>query len=137
MQISALAVVLVLASRIAIVPLASARPLSIVPDVRPPVCTVVLRGVFNGKIAGTVQGEVRFFIGDDLVLPDSSGAFLVPAGVLRTDIRTIDMPDGMQFVASKKVKRFYPVESSQGQGLAPANRIYFSSEKEARAAGFR
>ncbi len=119
------------------VPVVSARSLSLVPDTRPAVCTVVLEGVRNGQIAGYIRGDVRFFIGDDLAVPNSSGAFLVSAGVLKTDVRTIDMPDGTRFVASKKGKRFYPVGSSQGQGLSPANRIYFSSEDEAKAAGFR
>ncbi len=126
-----------MAWRMILVPSASARPLSLVADTRPAVCTVVLQGVRDGKIAGYIRGEVRFFIGDDLAVPDSSGAFLVPAGALRTDVRTVDIPSGARFVASKKGKRFYPVGSSQGQGLTPANRIYFSSEDEARAAGFR
>jgi hypothetical protein len=132
-----LAAFLAIAWRIAGVPVVSARPLSLVHDIRPVVCTVVLEGVRNGQIAGYVRGDVRFFIGDDLAVPNSSGAFLVSAGVLKTDVRTLNIPGGARFVASKKGKRFYPIGSSQGQSLTPANRIYFSSEDEAKAAGFR
>ncbi len=116
---------------------AFAKPLALVPDTRPAVCTLVLEGVRDGKIAGYVRGDVRFFIGDELVVPNASGAFLVPASVLRTDVRTVDIPAGALFVASKKGKRFYPVGSFPAQGLTPANRIYFFSEEQARAAGFR
>ena len=137
MCLALLAAFLAMTWRIAGIPAASARSLSLVSDTRPPVCTVVLEGVRDGRISGYVRGDVRLFIGDNLALPNSSGAFLVAAGVLKTDVRTIDMPSGARFVASKKGKRFYPVGSAQGQGLAPANRMYFSSEDEARAAGFR
>ncbi|MDD5623576.1 MAG: S1 RNA-binding domain-containing protein [Candidatus Peribacteraceae bacterium] len=41
-----------------------------------------------------------------------------------------------KFVASKTGKKFYAVDSAQGQKIKEENRVYFKTEKEAEAAGF-
>jgi len=116
---------------------ASVPEMRIIPDTRPLMPTVIIRGIENGELVGAMKGDVRLFLGDRQVIPDGSGAFRVPAGILKTDIRTVAVPDGMRFVASKKGKRYYSVDAAQAQGLAPKNRIYFYSEEEAKAAGYR
>lgn len=116
---------------------APSSPLSIVPDTRPLLPTVLITGIENGELVGEIRGDVRLFLGDKQIVPDGSGSFRVPAGNLKTDVHTIAVPEGMQFVASKKGKRFYPVHSKQAEGLAPKNRIYFPTEEAARAAGYR
>ncbi len=40
------------------------------------------------------------------------------------------------FVASKSGKKYYPVDSVAGKKITEANRVFFSSEKEAVAAGY-
>jgi hypothetical protein len=43
----------------------------------------------------------------------------------------------MNFVASKRGKLYYPVKKAAGQQIVPENRIYFRTEEEAPAAGYR
>lgn len=40
------------------------------------------------------------------------------------------------FVASSSGKKYYPADSKQGQNIKEDNRVYFSTEKEAEAAGY-
>ena len=47
------------------------------------------------------------------------------------------VPPGTLCVASKRGKNYYKVDSSAGQKLAPENRVYFRTEEEARAAGYK
>ncbi len=116
---------------------AAASAFTILPDTRPLLPTVILKGIENGALMGEVRGDVRIFLGDTQIIPNGSGAFRVPAGVLAKDVRTIVAPEGMHFVASRKGKRFYPVSSKQAQGLSPKNRIYFPTAEAAKAAGYR
>lgn len=104
---------------------------------RPPVPTVNLEGVFNGQLKGTMIGEARFFLASKQIVPDQSGAFLVPAGTLLTNQIEITIPAGMRFVASKRGQKYYPVESASASALAPSNRIYFRTAQEAEGAGYR
>src|SRR5690606_32842978 len=50
---------------------------------------------------------------------------------------TATVPAGTQFVASSRGTTYYYVGCSAWKSLAPANRIYFKSVEEARAAGLR
>jgi len=45
-------------------------------------------------------------------------------------------PEGATFVASKTGKKYYAVDSAQGQKIKDENRVYFKTEDEAKAAGF-
>ncbi|OGJ60050.1 hypothetical protein A2881_03485 [Candidatus Peribacteria bacterium RIFCSPHIGHO2_01_FULL_55_13] len=116
---------------------AAASAFTILPDTRPLLPTVILKGIENGELTGEVRGDVRIFLGDTQIIPNGSGAFKVPAGVLAKNVRTVVAPEGMRFVASTKGKRFYPVSSKQGQGLSPKNRIYFPTAEAAKSAGYR
>lgn len=46
-------------------------------------------------------------------------------------------PDGARFVASSKGQVYYLATCTAARRLSPANRIYFKSDKEALAAGYR
>ena len=46
-------------------------------------------------------------------------------------------PAGARFVASSKGQVYYLLGCSAGERLSPANRIYFKTEEEAAAAGYR
>jgi len=104
---------------------------------RPLIPTVHLDGVFNGQLKGTMLGDARLFLGSGQVMPDQSGAFLIPAGSLLTNKIEITVPAGMRFVASKRGQKYYPVESASASALAPANRVYFRTAEEAEGAGYR
>ncbi|MDD4286909.1 MAG: hypothetical protein PHO20_01130 [Candidatus Peribacteraceae bacterium] len=104
---------------------------------RPLVPTVHLDGVYNGSLRGSMIGSARIFLDGQQVVPDQSGAFLIPAGSLLTNNIEITVPEGMRFVASRRGKKYYPVDSASASALSPANRVYFSTAEEAVGAGYR
>lgn len=116
--------------------LSKTKAFSLVPDVRPKVCTVIVDGIRDGNIEGTLTGSGRVFIGDVQALPDRDGSFSVSADTFLTQKITVAVPPGSQFVASKKGSKYYPLKSTSGQKIAPANRVYFRSREEAAAAGY-
>ncbi len=111
-------------------------PVTIRTDRRPGIPVVRIDGVVDGHLTGVLKGEVRLLLGTAPVVAAASGSFRVPAGSqFRTETGP-RVPAGMQFVASKRGKKFYPVMSKSGQNLAAANRIYFKDAAAAQAAGF-
>ena len=112
-------------------------PLSIVEDTRQLVPVVDLRGVTDGKLEGMLKGDVRLFLGNEPVLTNGSGAFKVPADYLFINYVRVTVPEGVQFVASKRGKNYYPVSSSAGEKIIPENRVYFPDARSAENAGFK
>lgn len=107
-------------------------------DATPPSIPVVsIEGIHNAALVGSIQGNVRLVAGDRIILSASGGSFAITDKKLLTNIVTIPVLRGMQFVASKKGKKYYPVAYAGGQNLTPANRIYFQSTVEAEKAGYR
>ncbi|MDO8469253.1 MAG: hypothetical protein Q7S29_05875 [Candidatus Peribacter sp.] len=104
---------------------------------RPLVPTVRVEGVVNGQLKGSMVGSARLFLDGTQVMSDQSGAFLVPAGSLLTNKIEITVPSGMRFVASRRGKKYYPVDSASASNLAPSNRVYFRTAEEAERAGYR
>ncbi len=88
------------------------------------------------SFAGVMRGDVRLFAAGEQVLPDASGAFLIPAEPFLTRVIEVPVPDGMRYVASKRGSKYYPVDSSAGSNLSVANRVYFGSKEEAERAGY-
>lgn len=116
--------------------LARTRGFSLQPDLRPKVCTVTLEGIRDAFIEGTLTGSGRVFIGDTQALPRDDGSFSVPAGPFLTRRVTVTVPQGAQFVASKRGSKYYPLRSMSAEKIAPQNRVYFQSHAQAREAGF-
>lgn len=83
---------------------------------------------------GSIIGSARVFIGDEYFV--QSGVFVMDASSLFTNEILLVVPDGAEFVASKRGKKYYPVFSSAGENISPQNRIYFSSEAEAEKSGY-
>lgn len=99
--------------------------------------TVRIDGVKNGNVAGTILGGARLAVGETIVVPDGSGAFRIPSSQLCTNIVSLSVPEGAQFVASRRGKKYYSVNSPAAAGLSPANLVFFKTAAEAEAAGFR
>ena len=55
----------------------------------------------------------------------------------RSDSTTVVPKDGMAWVASSRGHTYYRRGCSTANRLSPANLIYFSTEEEARKAGYR
>lgn len=103
-------------------------------DKRPAVPTVSIEGIRNGMLHGSIIGSARVFIGDEYFV--QSGVFVMDASSLFTNEILLVVPDGAEFVASKRGKKYYPVFSSAGENITPQNRIYFSSTEEAEKSGY-
>lgn len=97
--------------------------------------TVTLDGLRDGALRGNAVG-VRVYARDEevTVAPDGSFAAVHPA--FRIEEVSVRVPEGMAFVASKKGKKYYNVDSASGEKIAPQNRVYFRDSASAEAAGF-
>ena len=124
-----------LAGRIVTVLSQASVPLRIETDTRAAVPVFVIERIENDALIGTVQGEIR------AVLPGKSDV-LVLSGSVRIPVRglsaaaTISAPTGTHFVASKKGKKYYPLDSAGASQLSPNNLVYFSDSLAAEAAGY-
>jgi hypothetical protein len=98
---------------------------------------VRIDGIFNGSLLGTAAGGVRIVAGDTPVMPNASGSFSISDPSVLSNIITVTVPEGMNFVASKRGKKYYPVNSAGGQGIVPENRVYFKTAEDAQRAGYK
>lgn len=100
------------------------------------VSVVEIDGILNGALTGRMSGSVLMTAGDKPVIPDANGSFSIRDSSVLTNVVQIDVPDGMRFVASRRGKKYYPVDSADGQRIVPENRVYFPDEADAQRAGF-
>lgn len=100
------------------------------------VAAVSIASFRDGALRGTAAGPVRLFLNNAAVAiaPDGSFAAVVPS--FRVEEVSVVVPAGMRFVASKKGKKYYPVDSAGGERIVPENRVYFADTASAEAAGF-
>ena len=105
------------------------------PDTRPLVPTIHVKGVRNGLLHGTIRGNARVIIDDQVVT--QSGTFALDAGLLLHNEVTVFVPAWAKYVASRQGKKYYSVESSAGQRIVPKNRRYFRTAQHARDAGYK
>jgi len=104
------------------------------PDSRPLIPTINIEGIRNGLLHGEIIGSARVVFGKKILT--QSGVFVLDAAHILTNEVSVTVPNGMQFVASKRGKKYYPVFSRAGENLTPANRVYFTTENEAQSAGY-
>ena len=105
-------------------------------DVSQRVPTVVIESAPAGVFRGSIIGSGRLLLGNNTVTVDGSRHFTgVMAGSLPREV-TVMVPEGMQFVASKSGKKYYPVTSAMGDRILPQNRVYFHDVHAAEVAGY-
>ncbi len=114
----------------------SAAPMHFTSDTRPTVPVVSIDGVRNGQLEGRMSSGVRLFVGEEYIIPTASGTFYISAEPVLVNRVTVDVPEGMHFVASRRGTRYYSVTSSQGAQITPANRVYFQTREEAKSNGY-
>ena len=112
-------------------------PIVLQERVRPSIPVVRLEGVRGGFLQGYASGAVRFLVGNEVVVPDGSGSFVLPTSSFFTNTAMVDVPVWARFVASKRGWRYYPVLSSEGEALSPKHRVYFRTSEEAEQAGYK
>ena len=110
------------------------QPITFQEDTRPLDPTINIEGIRNGLLYGSIKGSARVFIGNNILT--QSGVFALDASSLLTNEIAVVVPDNVQFVASVRGKKYYPVFSSAGERITPKNRIYFQTQQEADAAGY-
>ncbi len=116
----------------------SPPPLAIVDDqTAVDVPVIRIEGIRNSALVGQITGDVRLVAGDEPVMPDASGSFTIRDTSILTNVITVRAPEGMRFVASKRGKKYYPIDSAAGQNIVPENRVYFKDEGSAERAGYR
>lgn len=106
-------------------------------DVRLRIPIVRFEGMRDGFLQGHASGAVRFHIGNEVVVPDGSGSFVLPSSLLQISTAMVDVPVWAKFVASKRGRRYYPARSSEGEALSPKYRVYFRTSEEAGQAGYK
>jgi len=110
--------------------------LEVVDDPGSDVAVIHIEGIRDSALIGTASGEVRLFAGDEAVPITASGTFAIRDAAMLTNIIMIRPPEGMNFVASKRGKKYYPLTSGEGQRIVPENRVYFPTAESARKAGY-
>ncbi len=109
------------------------RPLTITASVSPRFSTVRIEEI-GSVFSGTASGSVRLFLGDRSV-PIEGGKFQV--SLVKNITPKTAAPVGMQFVASKRGKYYYRLNTAAANALSEANRLYFPSAEEAESAGYK
>ena len=115
----------------------AAPSIMLIPDERSTVPVVKIDGIRNGNLEGKMSSGVRLFLGDHLIQQNSSGTFSTSFNKFMVNHISVIVPEGMIFIASKRGKNYYRVNSSAGERISPSNRVYFKTEEEARNAGFK
>ena len=111
--------------------------IQITEDNRAKVPVVSINGIYDGELSGKILGEARVFLDENQIVPNADGVFNIRADDLFINYVKIRIPEGMNYVASKKGKYYYSVTSVAGERIIPKNRVYFESKKSAQNAGFQ
>lgn len=115
---------------------ADVRPTALQEDNGSGVPVVSIEGIEDGKLVGTLHGEVRLWVGEEQVFASEDGTFSVKPGPFLVNSVSVLVPDGMRYVASKRGKKYYSVTEAGGQTIVPENRVYFRTASVAEAAGY-
>ena len=97
---------------------------------------VHVKEINGNNIIGIIGTGARLIIGEEIVIPESDRSFKMPAKDFLVRIVDVPIPRDARFVASRIGKKYYDVNSSQGQKLVPENRLYFRTAEEAEAMGY-
>ena len=114
--------------------------IKIVDEINPKIATIKLMEVRNGKLYGQISGrEARMaFSADGILELGKEEKFEIPISQisLKNYYQVRNIPDNVQFAASKNGKYYYSVFDKKTFSLKPENRLYFSSESEAEKMGY-
>ena len=97
-----------------------------------------LQTIENGKLIGNLQGApVRLRIGDDEILESlHEGDFTANLVPILPMLKKIPHPDSAQYVASKRGKYYWALDSVEAAQITWKNRVFFGSREEAEEQGF-
>lgn len=115
----------------------SAPPIEFIPDINIRQPVIRLDVLTDGVLEGSVNlPTTRIIVDDTIALINEDKSFELDVSSIQ-QVKQIVVPAGMKFVASKKGKKYYPVDSKSGSRIKPENRVYFKTAGEAKKAGYK
>jgi len=91
----------------------------------------------NGEISGKItEGEARIQIEDSEISIVKDEKFTLDIRKILPMLKEIPHPKDMKFVASKRGKKYYPIDSPRAFLVTLKNRVFFKTREEAEAKGF-
>ena len=110
-------------------------------EINPGTTTIKLMEVKNGKLYGQISGQdgrVAYSPNDILTIKEG-GEFEIPLNAidLKTYYQANNLPQDVQFIASKQGKYYYSVLDKRAFNISNKNRLYFSLAEEAEEKGYR
>jgi|CXWL01.1.fsa_nt_gi hypothetical protein len=102
---------------------------------------VTITDIDNGRLLGTVNTlKIRLKSGSEVAVPDPDQHFelnIKDLGFAAQPDPRLKVPERAKFVASKNGKYFYELDEATAKRLSPLTRVFFTTEKEAQAAGYK
>lgn len=111
-----------------------------VEELNPGIATLKFMKYENGKIYGQIAGQkARIAYSTDHIYDLAMGEnFEIPLNQINLGMyySAQDVPEGVNFIASKSGKYYYHVLDPRAIRITPKNRMYFKAEQEALGEGF-
>lgn len=96
-----------------------------------------LEKIENGRLKGSLEGEeMRIVLQDENIISLFPGEVDIPIERILPLLKRIPAPEGMSFVASSRGKYIWALDTPQAALIPVKNRVFFSDEAEANAAGY-
>lgn len=110
-------------------------------ELNPGIATIKFLKLENGFLKGEVSGQkARLAYNlEDITDVQPGGTFEIPIYqvTLGQYYSARDLPEGMQYIASRQGKYYYNVLDPKAFSITPKNRVYFSLQSEAEAMGYQ
>lgn len=111
-----------------------------VTDLNPGIATIKFLKLEGGILKGEIAGQKARIAYDMEHINDLNpgDSFEIPIYQVRLGqyYSARDLPEGMQYIASKQGKYYYSVLSSKAFKITPKNRLYFVEKSEAEKMGY-
>lgn len=106
-------------------------------DINEGIPYIKILGLKDGELVGTISNPlIRISTETEIALHDNDLNFTLPFNdILRKNL-LINVPTGMNYIASKKGTKFYNIYDKKAAELSPQNHIFFQTKQEATDAGY-
>lgn len=100
-----------------------------------PVPVITLERIENGVLyISKNDAEIRIKMDEELFVANNN-ILEIPITKILPMLKRLPAPEGMQWVASKRGKKYWPLDSPQAFLVSAKNRIFFKTPEEAEQAG--
>lgn len=118
------------------------EPIAVIEDINRSVPVVEILELKDGILRGKVnEKSIRIKAGKQLVVASPDQSFELSLSDIGLKVLSegpiLGAPDHAQFVASKRGKYFYALDSASAKKLSPKNLVFFQSEDDALKAGYK